>query len=82
MNIHEDSSLFDEVVDAAALWKGIRPVYIEKDYWVCNNPPWGQGLHGRCPRAFLAHEEETNPSGRVFPEISPEHLILSGQYDY
>ena len=35
MNIHEDSSLFDEVVDAAALWKGIRPVYIEKDYWVC-----------------------------------------------
>ena len=35
MNIHENPDLFNDVVDAPSIWKGIRSLYIEKDYWVC-----------------------------------------------
>ena len=35
MNIHENPDLFNDVVDATSIWKGIRSLYIEKDYWVC-----------------------------------------------
>ena len=34
MRLHEDSALFREAILATAQLKGIREIYIEKDYWV------------------------------------------------
>lgn len=34
MNLHEDKKLFGDAVRATSEFKGIREVYIEKDYWV------------------------------------------------
>lgn len=34
MNLHEDKKLFHDAISATSDFKGIREVYIEKDYWV------------------------------------------------
>ncbi|MEX2589604.1 MAG: nucleotidyl transferase AbiEii/AbiGii toxin family protein, partial [Chitinophagales bacterium] len=34
MRLHENKELFKDAVIAAAQQKGIREVYVEKDYWV------------------------------------------------
>ena len=34
MRLHEDKALFKEVIEAAAQHFRLRPVFIEKDYWV------------------------------------------------
>ena len=34
MNLHENKKLFTDAVFAASEYLDIRPVYIEKDYWI------------------------------------------------
>ena len=34
MNLHEDQKLFEQAIRATAEYKGLREIYIEKDYWV------------------------------------------------
>lgn len=34
MNLHENKKLFTDAVLAASEYLDIRPVYIEKDYWI------------------------------------------------
>ena len=34
MKLHEDKNLFREAIEAAAQHLKLRPVFIEKDYWV------------------------------------------------
>jgi predicted nucleotidyltransferase component of viral defense system len=34
MKLHEDKTLFREAIEAAAQYLKLRPVFIEKDYWV------------------------------------------------
>jgi hypothetical protein len=42
MNLHEEESLFGEIIAAASLpvsqgGLGIKPIFIEKDYWICRS---------------------------------------------
>jgi predicted nucleotidyltransferase component of viral defense system len=34
MKLHENKALFQDAVLATAQFKGLRDIYIEKDYWV------------------------------------------------
>jgi predicted nucleotidyltransferase component of viral defense system len=34
MKRHENKALFEEAVELASIHKGLRGIYIEKDYWV------------------------------------------------
>lgn len=34
MNLHENKKLFTEAILAAAEYLDIKPIYIEKDYWI------------------------------------------------
>jgi predicted nucleotidyltransferase component of viral defense system len=34
MKLHENKALFEEAVELASIHKGLRGIYIEKDYWV------------------------------------------------
>jgi predicted nucleotidyltransferase component of viral defense system len=34
MKLHESKALFEEAVQLASKYKGLRDIYIEKDYWV------------------------------------------------
>jgi hypothetical protein len=35
MILHEDKKLFQQAIRATAQYKGLKEIYIEKDYWVC-----------------------------------------------
>jgi hypothetical protein len=42
MHLHEEESLFGEIIAAASLpvsqgGLGIKPIFIEKDYWICRS---------------------------------------------
>lgn len=36
MNLHENNELFSELITLTAQHFGMREIYIEKDYWLCN----------------------------------------------
>jgi predicted nucleotidyltransferase component of viral defense system len=34
MKLHTDKKIFEQAVRATAQYKGLREIYVEKDYWV------------------------------------------------